>query len=119
MGSIPITRSTLRLRQAIPGNGRSAEFLIAWMMSWELGHGTSPACCHVTSRIALALARRFALGRSGLGATRRLLEAVPTPEFSLPICASARRTCSSSLSFLQNVPAIDDQDGPVHVAGPV
>jgi hypothetical protein len=33
LGSIPITRSTLRLRQAIPGDEGNAEFMMAWVMS--------------------------------------------------------------------------------------
>ena len=36
MGSIPITRSTPRQRQASCGNGGGGKILIAWVISWLL-----------------------------------------------------------------------------------
>ena len=62
MGSIPITRSIPRQRQAGCGNRGGGKCLIAWENSWELRTNSAPDRCPRLPLIAPAFARGVALG---------------------------------------------------------
>jgi hypothetical protein len=57
MGSIPITRSTPRLRQAIRGNERGGEILIAWDKHGNRAPRQAAVHCPVWLHVAPAFAR--------------------------------------------------------------
>lgn len=61
MGSIPITRSIPRQRQAGCGNSSDGNYLIAWENSWDLYRDPAQSNCPCLPLVAPAFARRFAL----------------------------------------------------------
>jgi len=62
MGSIPITRSIPRQRQASRGHSGGVKILIAWENWWELRTDSAPDRCPRLPLVAPAFARGVALG---------------------------------------------------------
>ena len=62
MGSIPITRSTLRQRPASCGNSGDGKYLIAWEDSWDLYGEPAQSNCPCLPLVVPAFARSVALG---------------------------------------------------------